>query len=268
MIRRDITMPDGGAGWLLISQIEHARLAGALAAEWGASPFPAVEPRDDLLPAIVRHDDGWSEWEQQPALDPATGWPRNFLEMPGEDSLLIWRASIERTAALSLLGGATVAGHFLHLLRHGLVWEQHGTRAAAAAHQWGAEFDALRQEWVEQWCAQRAGNTSEVAATAMAWLPFFDRLSLWFCMAAHQEPTELTTCGGPPLRLVPQTQPARECDDGDVLTVRMEPWPLRVPEFDFTLGARLVPARRYLDATELADVPRRIMRWRLRLVGS
>lgn len=267
MIRRDVTMPGGGLGWLLVSQIEHARLAGALAAQWGAPPYPAVEPRDELLTAIVRHDDGWSEWERRPALDPTTGRPRNFLEMPVEDYLLIWRASIERAAALSPLGGATVAGHFLHLLRHGLVWEQHGTRAAAAAHQWGAEFEALRQGWLEEWSSPIApGSFLEVAAAAVAWLQFFDRLSLWFCMAEQQEPTELPTCGGPPLRLVPQTRPATETDDGDVQTVKLQPWPLRIPEFDITLGARLVPARRYVDAAELAAVPWRNIRWRLRLV--
>ena len=272
MIRREVTLPGGGLGWLLVSQIEHARLAGALAAEWGAPPYSAVEPRDELLPAIVRHDDGWSEWERWPALDPATGRPRNFLEMPVEDSLLIWRTSIERAEAMSPLGGATVAGHFLHLLRHGLVWEQHGTRAAAAAHQWGAEFDALRQGWLDEWSASpivpgsARGSLLETAAAAVSWLQFFDRLSLWFCMKEQQEPAELSTCGGPPLRLAPQARSTTECHDGDVLTVKLEPWPLRIPEFEITLGARLVPARRYADAAELAAVPWRLMRWRLRLV--
>jgi hypothetical protein len=38
MIRRNQTDDDGQAAWLLISQIEHARLSGEMAAAWGAAP--------------------------------------------------------------------------------------------------------------------------------------------------------------------------------------------------------------------------------------
>ena len=261
MIRRDILLPGGKPGWLLISQIEHARLSGALASEWGAPPFAPVAPRDELLPAIVRHDDGWCDWERRPQVDPATGWPRNFLEMPIEDSLLIWRASIERAALLGPFSGATVAGHFLQLLRHATVWEQHGTRVAAAAHQWEAEFESLRRGWLDEWSAGRPENTSDAAAQALAWLQWFDRLSLWFCVTRQTEPAELPTCGGPSLSLTPQ-----QADGDDSQTVALRPWPLRVSGFEISLSGRLVPARRYRDSTDLAAIPRRLEVWRLRLI--
>ncbi len=34
MIRRDFTFDDGTAGWLLISQVEHARISGELTRAW------------------------------------------------------------------------------------------------------------------------------------------------------------------------------------------------------------------------------------------
>jgi hypothetical protein len=283
MIRRDTTLPGGEPGWLLISQIEHARLSGALAAEWGQPPFPAVTPRDELLPAIFRHDDGWADWERRPAIDPATGHPRNFMEMPVEDSLVIWRASIERAAAMSLLGGATVAGHFLHLLRQSLAWKEQGTRAAAAAHQWAAEFESLRHDWLDEWqAAHPEANTPEVSSAALAWLQFFDRLSLWFCMRRAAEPVDLSTAGGPALRLAPVEQngvrnqlcaapggPFRQLVPDAVLqTVTLSPWPLRVASFETWLSARAVPARRYADAAALAAVRTALFTWRLRLLPA
>ena len=261
MIRLDTLLPNGQPGWLLISQIEHARLSGALASEWGEPPYPAVAPRDELLPAIVRHDDGWSDWERRPQLD-SVGRPCNFHDMPVEDSLLIWRTSIERAAAMSPLGGATVAGHFLHLLRQALVWKEHGTRAAAATHQWAAEFDALRQDWLDDWAASRPENRPDVAATALAWLQFFDRLSLWFCMSKAAQPAEINTGGGMALWLSPQI------DDDNTQTVLISPWPLRVAAFEISLCGCLVPARRYADAAELAATMQVPVTWRLRLLPA
>lgn len=93
MIRRDIDN-----GWLLISQIEHARLAYDLALAWGnerTSGLPLVEW---LLPAIRGHDDGWFEWEQSPRLK-QDGVPMSFTEMPAGDSVEIWSRSIESCAS-------------------------------------------------------------------------------------------------------------------------------------------------------------------------
>ena len=90
MIRRDYQDTDGTACWLLVTQPEHARLAGELAEHWGAGTVaPLVSPAE-LLPAVYHHDDGWSDWEQHPTLDPEHGRPRSFTEMPLERSLEIW----------------------------------------------------------------------------------------------------------------------------------------------------------------------------------
>ena len=64
MIRRDVCDASGGRAWLLIDQIEHARVAGDLAKVWGAGDFAGLEPRDVVLPTIYRHDDGWSSFDQ------------------------------------------------------------------------------------------------------------------------------------------------------------------------------------------------------------
>ncbi len=81
--------------WLLISQVDHAHLAGRMAAHWGNETVPALPLRDDLVDAVRFHDDGWREWEQTPEVNPQTGQPRNFTEMPLATSVKIWQHSID-----------------------------------------------------------------------------------------------------------------------------------------------------------------------------
>jgi hypothetical protein len=90
MIRRD----DGG-DWLLISQVDHAHLAGTVAAAWGNERVPMLPAADLLVPAVRDHDEGWAEWERTPSVDPATGVPRDFTEMPMAVSTKLWSHSID-----------------------------------------------------------------------------------------------------------------------------------------------------------------------------
>ncbi len=89
MIRRDCD-----SDWLLISQVDHARLAEVLAAAWGNSQVSRLPMPAELVPAIRDHDEGWLDWEQSPTVDQETGRPLNFTEMPMEVSTRIWEKSI------------------------------------------------------------------------------------------------------------------------------------------------------------------------------
>ena len=93
MIRRD-----AADDWLLISQVEHARLAADFARVWGNQRVPSLPLADPLIRAVRDHDNGWWSWEQSPGIDPAAGWPRNFTEMPMTVATSIWTASIDSAA--------------------------------------------------------------------------------------------------------------------------------------------------------------------------
>lgn len=90
MIRRE-----EGRDWLLIPQIEHAHVAGDVAAVWGNDEVAAFPDSRELLSAVRHHDDGWREWDTAPRLHAETGIPRSFLEMPMPVATEIWSRSIE-----------------------------------------------------------------------------------------------------------------------------------------------------------------------------
>src|SRR5690606_1098412 len=109
MLRRDLPLSDTPERWLLISQIEHARISGELARAWGNTEVAAVIApqgaadaqrraiRDEWLAAVRHHDDGWAGPEADPAVDQVLGRPYSFLDMPREESLGVWRDSIHLT---------------------------------------------------------------------------------------------------------------------------------------------------------------------------
>ena len=292
MIRRDAIGPDGRACWILISQIEHARLAGSLAAPWGRPPFAPLVPRDEVLAAVTHHDDGWRDWEQRIHLDPAHARPRDFMEMPLEDSLAIWSGSIESAAAIGPLAGYMVAGHFLHLLKASKAWEEaegannqnsnDSTPAAThdAAHRWAQAQEAQQARWLGQWLAAgdrvsenvnrvkerhgasrrlRAGDRApEIALQAVALLRFFDAVSLWFCCRNRTDPYNLDPPGGPTLTLAPGREDRVGCS----------PWPFLVPRLELQVQGQSIPARPYRSDAELAAADRQPLTLRWTLVES
>ena len=246
MIRRDATTAQGKPAWWLISQIEHARLSGALADEWAGSLLGMADADAELTDAIYRHDDGWHEWERQPEIDPQTGQPRQFTEMPAEESLGIWTRSIETAESLGVLAPYAVAGHFLHLLHHSDAWQKQGTRASAAARQWSAEYQGRQAEWLAVWRTVDSRRTEEKAAEATAWLRFFDYLSLWFCCQERTTPETFQPLIGPEITITPNAE--HYC---------VSPWPFAKTDqtVEFDAAAHHVEANRYRSTEDLLSAP-------------
>ena len=119
MIRRDALGDDGGPAWVLIDQSEHARVSGDLARAWGRGRFRVVDPRDTVVSAIYRHDDGWPAYDRAPDVDSHTGRPVAFTEMELGTAQAIWTQSIEKMADLGPLAQYIVACHFVAMRRDG-----------------------------------------------------------------------------------------------------------------------------------------------------
>jgi hypothetical protein len=81
---------------LVIRQTDHAFLAGFFAREWGNEQFSKPQPNGSFCLAVAEHDNGWSEWELQPTLDPQTRLPFSFMSIPTETHIALYQKAIER----------------------------------------------------------------------------------------------------------------------------------------------------------------------------
>jgi hypothetical protein len=250
MIRRDATTSDGSPGWVLIDQVEHARLAGDLARCWGAGEFAPLEPRDVVLPTIYRHDDGWVDWDRDPGIDCVSGRPLAFTEMPVETAQALWSQSIANVASLGPLSQYLVAGHFV-ALRSG------GDRAQSkAAVEFTTRYRDLEDKWLRRWqMLDPRSNTTESATRALRHLQLFDSLSLWLCCAQIPKPHSWSTPSGPNVSL--------QSDDGSI--VHVDPWPMTVDQLDLQVSGRIVPATDYRGEKAMASVSESTitLSWRL-----
>ncbi len=275
VIRRETLASDGGPLWLLIAQTEHARLAGELAARWR---WPALSPPapllgsplggSEFLEAVFRHDDGWQAWDTRPSVDPRRGCPLAFTEMPMDVSTALWTGSIEVAQRIGPLATLMVAGHFLALAEH----HDHWRRGNAAARAAGESFigEARSRIGVAQlaWLAEREtaiGSTAapQIAAreadAALAWLQFFDALSLWLCCRAPASPESFAlpssgaTHAAASVCFRPRASEA----------IEVGPWPFATPAFSLRAMAKSVPARPVaLAELDLEGYPGEELTWR------
>lgn len=173
------------ASYKLISQPDHAALAGALAAAFVSPEFPQLDPL--MVRAIELHDAGWAIFdpEAEAALPPATnpdGKPRSFLDFAPAEFVRAWIASIDRCEEICPAGGMVVSGHFNRLARHRM----------ATVHDSAVDAEALRKflEHEEVRCRRLrplATATDEQLGEWLEVLQFCDLLSLYLCCGADEE---------------------------------------------------------------------------------
>jgi len=77
-------------GLVVIAQPTHAWVSGQLARAWGNAVFGPVEPWEEVCLGAEQHDLGHAAWESAPTLNPATGRPYSFLELPLAEHLRVW----------------------------------------------------------------------------------------------------------------------------------------------------------------------------------
>jgi hypothetical protein len=98
--------PDGDAV-LCIGQASHAWISGQMARAW-AEPF---EPYEEVCLAAEQHDVGMTEWDLAPSLNPDTGLPHSFTEMPFSVHSALWLAAPKRLVSTSAHAAALVSLH-------------------------------------------------------------------------------------------------------------------------------------------------------------
>src|ERR1700730_9879734 len=98
-------------GVLAIGQPSHAWISGQLARAWGNGAFGVIDPHEEVCLAAEQHDAGMAAWDLAPTLNPETGLPYSFVEMPLEVHLAAWRDGPRRVLVQSRYAALLVSMH-------------------------------------------------------------------------------------------------------------------------------------------------------------
>lgn len=241
----------GGRGdhVLVIRQTDHAFLAGFFAREWGNERFSKPQPNGSFCLAVAEHDNGWSDWELRPRLDPKTRLPFSFMSIPTETHIALYQRGIERLVKVDHYAGLLATLHATELY----------DRARATMPGYSAKYvksneSQLVSDFIQQLRLQQLrlkvdlrGNqaTKGLAEDHLlkrnaARLEMLDRLSLHFSMNPEQDAL---------FDAVPVDDQGQEVDielhaeGGGVVAVT--PYPFRRDPLGFSIMARRVPKRVY-----------------------
>ena len=257
MICRKVMFADGESQWLMISQVEHARLSGFLA-ELCLDQFGDSVPdgegqaldaiRLELLQAIIHHDDGWLAWEEHSLVDGQLQRPLSFDEVSAKDAFEIWTNSALAASQYGDLAAWIVASHFSAILATS---EHHMSDPLAKS--WMQATAEQRSHWFSSWhTGNEQVHSLMLAGEALKWLQLFDILSLWPCMAypvageiVCEIPSAFQTAED--WILVREIRPASANCQGIVL----ETWPFQQASLSLQASALLAPDKDYKNSDEL-----------------
>jgi hypothetical protein len=202
-------LPNGEA--MVLTQTDHSRLAGFLASHWGNSTFAPLQPYESVTRAATFHDFGWLKYETQPEIDPKTGEPYTFMNLPFDPRQLDayqwcvdWLGSVDRYSAL-LVGMHRVG---LWKSRYETItypaWRYGGIKLPAEIN----EFIARSEPEQEQ---ERAAIGGDTIWTNYRLLQVWDLLGLYF------------TVGEPYEHAVEPVPTAYDCDMHSGVRMQMHP---------------------------------------------
>jgi hypothetical protein len=211
-------------GRIAITQPAHAWLSGQLARAWGNERFGDVVPWEEVCLGAEQHDIGHTAWEQAPALNPQTGLPYSFFEMPRPWHVQLWSGAARLVLPQGRYAALLVSLHGTGLYK-GYDASTDTSENAHAVQDYLAQERAFQEELLTTLRADahyRPYATKEVVAGNRRLLQVWDALSLAICFGGWQTrsvPQVPTATNATPLTL--------RVHDGDPTHLMVTPWPFR-----------------------------------------
>jgi hypothetical protein len=223
----------------LILQTDHAAQAGEFARRWGGELFDRPEPFDSVVLATARHDEGWLPWQAAPRIDPATGRPWNFTNIPNLYHIAGHTAGVATLTELDPYAGLLLSLHVAGLYNQRFGYMGHmPIPPIPPEYQPAAASFLAEQAQVQERLVQRLQPDQVRLWTNYRWLQAWDTLSLLICTGwISEEPGLLgrfpTRPGG--------EEVAIKCWalGGDRYT--LSPWPFAEAEIRCPVPARWLP---------------------------
>ncbi|HYO09815.1 MAG TPA: DUF3891 family protein [Tepidisphaeraceae bacterium] len=255
--------------FLLITQHDHALIAGELAEHVGNGYFGPPEPREAALIGIAQHDSGWPLHDDEPTLNKA-GQPLDVFETTREIALKVWTASVDRATAKHPYAGLLASLHVLSLsvfattqteFEHEKFDLESGPDRFAVAKFQHKEIE--RQEQLRAKLGLRTDRPTHHRHPQESDQAHEDQLTFNFRLLQAMDAISLAACcTNPPSAQTqdvmphPGAAPIRlnlRRDGNDVI---VDPWPFDVEEIGLMIPASRVPGRAYGSAADLRDALR------------
>jgi hypothetical protein len=202
-----VTRSDGSLR--LVAQVEHGRVAGALAAGWGNAEFAGLDPRTSVVTAAAKHDEGWRAWDARVLFNELERRPLHFLEIDAGEHIRLYRQGVERVSLEDVYAGVLVGMHWTGLYRGRWARPGGAARIGGSAEDRRLQDEVVRGE-EERWIAARqAAWTRDEPRSAFEtrlWhhydlLQLWDLLSLYLAVIPEQPgPVGAPVPWGPQLR--------------------------------------------------------------------
>jgi hypothetical protein len=247
---------ESASGWWLVTHVDHARLAGAFATQWGNEVFRAPEPRAQVLRGVTCHDDGWAARDQQPQVT-RQGKPSAFsVELVGKysafeeidlvDYLAVRDRAVRLVAEADPYAALLVSLHTYNLL------SARADRSTIRPDQLPLLDEFLdRQRQFQQDLKARLAledGSAQSIEENFRLLQACDNLSLISCVD-YGQPTDLIH----PLPLVDGSEGRVHVTRVGERTFRLEPFPMASSELLFDLPARHVEGKTFASPEDLQE---------------
>jgi len=233
---------DGGV--VMITQNDHAKLAGFLAAHWGNAGFERPRPWVSTVRAAHYHDSGWFRYETNPVL--IEGKTPSYRQVPADAAQgAAHQSAIDMLYDVDPYTGLLVSKHRTGLMqsRYGVIAEPEqgaGRKLDAAAQ------DSIARAEAKQKAVEAGLDRGEVAVN-YSLLQVWDLLSLYICsnerlMPYTIAPAPTRYAGGEGARLaLTPVAPSR---------ITIDPYPFDQPELDIGVLHRRLPQSGFRDADD------------------
>jgi Protein of unknown function (DUF3891) len=230
LLRRD------GSGVLAIGQASHAWLSGQLARAWGNERFGSVDPWDEVCLAADQHDVGWLDVDLEPIFDPASGLPREFMNMPLDVHLDLWTRGPRQMLTQSSYAALLVSMHGWRLYERRDL-DRASPEDAAAIREFLSQELSFREQLIEELHPDLAELDRN---SLLLWT--WDYLSLALCLS--WDPA--TARGAPALegRVDLELRPTASG------SFTLEPWPFSADTVAVRCEGRCLPER-FADEAEM-----------------
>lgn len=222
----------------VITQPAHAWLAGQIGRAWGNEVFRRPPLWDELIFTTDQHDVGFLDWERNPTIEPASGWPHDYLTLPYQEHLRLWRTGIARMLPVLRFAALLISRHAAGLYRRHFDWHTASQAEQDAVAQFIEDQASFERELLPALTrldryAELEAETSRRAYSFL--LGTWDLISLHLCEGTGED-LELdetpTLCGPARIRLSRGSESDEEW--------RVRPWPFAVPVVDLQVQQRQI----------------------------